>query len=391
MSQVEILPVKTRREKKIFLTFPWRIYRNDPLWVPPLLPERAKTIDPQRGAFFKRGEAQCFIAWRNRQPVGTICVGEDRAGTRMTGHRDAVWGFFECIQDYSVAKALWLHAIDWARQHKLESLYGPFNLDYEDAYGILVEGRDRPPALLCGHTPPYYLDFVQRFGFEPGRTQNLAYAIDVQEETPAFQQLARMAERVRKHERFTIRPANFDDWEDEIDRILPLMNAALAHLPAHIPWQRESLSALLQPFKSIADPDFILFAEDGGQVVGFFPGIPNLNEALIHVNGLRYPWDYLKAWWYMRQETECLTIKSVLVHPDSWGNGVAILLFDEMLKRIQSHGYKWIDLSLTGQDNPKTPMLAERMGGRVYKRYQVYRYRFSDKGAYTSTSDALPE
>lgn len=389
MSPVEVRTVKTQREKKKFLTFPWQIYRNDPLWVPPLLSERAMTIDPQRGDFFKRGTAQFFIAWRDGRPAGTICVGEDQVGNQLTGNRDAIWGFFECVKDYAVANALWMNAIHWAQKRNLESMYGPFNLDYEDAYGILVEGRDRPPVLLCGHTPCYYLDFVQRFGFEPGREQNLAFAVDVQQDTPAFQQLSRLAERVRKHERFIIRPANFEDWEGEIDRVLPLLNAALAHLPDYIPWQRETLSALLQPFKDIADPDLILFAEDDGRVVGFFPGIPNMNEVLIHINGLRYPWDYLKALWYKHRQPECLTIKSVLVYPDYWGNGVAILLFDEMLKRIRAHGFKWVDLSLTGQDNPKTPMLAERMGATVYKRYQVYRYRFSENEAQASSPPAL--
>jgi GNAT superfamily N-acetyltransferase len=376
LNQVEVRPVTTRREKRIFLTFPWRIYHRDPLWVPPLLTERAVTIDPQQGAFFKRGMAQFFIAWKNGLPVGTICAGEDQVGNRLAGNREALWGFFECIDDYSVAEALWMQAIQWAQEQRLESLYGPFNLDYEDAYGILVEGRDRPPVLLCGHTPPYYLDFVQRFGFEPGREQNLAFAIDVREDTPALQQLSRLAERVRKRERFVIRHANFDDWESEIDRVLPLLNAALAHLPDYIPWQRDTLSALLQPFKEIANPELILFAEDEGKVIGFFPGVPNMNEVLIHIDGLRYPWDYLKALWYKRLQPECLAIKSVLVHPDYWGNGTAILLFDEMLRRIRKFGYKWVDLSLTGQDNPKTPMLAERLGASVYKRYQVYRYKF---------------
>ncbi len=53
-------------------------------------------------------------------------------------------GFFECVQDEKVAEALFEHACKWAITHELNTLYGPFNLDYEDGYGILVEGRDRP-------------------------------------------------------------------------------------------------------------------------------------------------------------------------------------------------------------------------------------------------------
>lgn len=376
MSEIQVKKVETSRDRRLFLTFPWRIYKNDPLWVPPILSEREKAIDPDRGAFFQRGDAECFIAWREGRPVGTICAGEDKVGNRLTDMHDTLWGFFDCIEDYCVAEALWQQVIAWGKERGLKSMYGPFNLDYEDSYGILVEGRDRPPALLCGHTPEYYLDFVQRFGFQPGRAANIAFAVRVDADQDEFQRMERIADRVRQRGRFNIRTPDFDHWEDEIDPLLALMNAALAHLPGHIPWQRESLRSLLEPFKKIADPELILFAEEDGKTIGFFPGVPNLNEVLIHANGLRYPWDYLKAWWYSRRQPECVTIKSVIVPPDYWGSGVAVLLFDEMLKRVQAKGYKWIDLSLTSVDNPKTPILAERMGGRIYKRYQVYRYWF---------------
>ncbi len=67
MKAIEVRTVQTRREKNIFLTFPWRIYRGDPLWVPPLLPERKKVIDPQKGKFFEDGYAEsvhCLERWQ---------------------------------------------------------------------------------------------------------------------------------------------------------------------------------------------------------------------------------------------------------------------------------------------------------------------------------------
>jgi GNAT superfamily N-acetyltransferase len=373
MSTLEILPIRTAKERRIFLTFPWRIYRDDPLWVPPLLPERARTIDPERGAFFKRGEAEFFIAWRDGVPVGTICAAEDRPTNAARQMRECVFGFFEYIEDDSVAEAMIHHVIKWAEQRGLNALFGPFNLDYEDSYGVLVEGRDRPPALLCGHTPSYYQHFMERFGFQPARGDNLAYAIELDEDTPATQRLFRLADRVRKRGRITIRGADLSHWEDEIDRVHHLLNIALVHLPDHIGWHRDALEGLLKPFRNIVDPDLILFAEVKGEAVGWFPGIPNLNEAFIHANGLRYPWDYAKLWWHMRRQPECLAVKSVLVAPQYWNSGVSVLLFAELGRRAKAKGFKWLDLSLTSEDNPHTPILAERMGARVYKRYRVYR------------------
>jgi len=190
-------------------------------------------IDPKRGVFFKRGQAKFFIAWRDGQPVGTICAAEDKFANEQRNRRECMFGFFEYIEDYGVAEALLNHVTGWAKRRDLNALFGPFNLDYEDSYGVLTEGRDRPPALLCGHTPPYYQHFMERFGFQPARGDNLAYAIDLDDSTPAARRLFRLADRLRQRGRITIRGADLDHWEDEIDRVHHLLNIALAHLPDH--------------------------------------------------------------------------------------------------------------------------------------------------------------
>ena len=77
MTEITFTRVESNRDRRRFLTFPWKVYKNDPLWVPPLLPERMKVIDPETGAFFKRGEAEFFIAWRGTEMVGTVCAFED--------------------------------------------------------------------------------------------------------------------------------------------------------------------------------------------------------------------------------------------------------------------------------------------------------------------------
>jgi len=117
----------------------------------------------------------------------------------------------------------------------------------------------------------------------------------------------------------------------------------------------------------------ILFAEADGQTVGWFPALQNLNEILIHLNGLRYPWDYLRAWRYKDSKPKCLSVKSVAVLPEYWDTGVSILLFAEMAGRAIAKGYRWADLSLTGEENPDTWDLAHHMGASIYKRYRFYK------------------
>jgi GNAT superfamily N-acetyltransferase len=375
MSSIQIRPVQSARDRHTFLTFPWHIYRDDPLWVPPLLPDLARRLDPKQGAILRRGEAEFFIAWQGSNPLGTICAAEDKPTNAYRQKRECMFGFFEYVDDYAVATTLIDHVVTWAKQRDLDALFGPFNLDYEDSYGVLIEGRDRPPALMCGHTPCYYQHFMDQYGFEPARGDNIAFAMNWQPDSPEAQRLFRLADRIRKRGQITVRGANFDDWQGEINRVHRLLNTALAYLPDHIGWQRDSLAASVEPFRQIADPELILFAEVEGNTVGWLPGIPNLNEAFIHANGLRHPWDYVKLWYHMRRPTESLTIKSVLVEPDYWNTGVSVLLFAVMAERAWAKGYRWADMSLTSEDNPNTVLLAKHMSVKVYKRYRVYRLR----------------
>jgi len=138
---------------------------------------------------------------------------------------------------------------------------------------------------------------------------------------------------------------------------------------------------MINPLIDLADMELILFAEVDGRrrhgatatPAGFFPGVPNFNEVLIHLNGLRHPWDYLRYLRYRNTRPKCIAIKSVVILPEYWDTGVAILLFDEMVKRASARGYQWADLSLTGESNVDTWPLAHHMGARIYKRYRFYK------------------
>ncbi len=374
MADIKILPVRNARERSALLTFPWHIYKNDPHWVPPLLPDHVKATDPARGIFFKDGIAEFFIAWKDGQPAGTLCLAEEKARTRHRGYAECMYGFVECVDDYAVFAAMFDHAGRWAGSRGMKALYGPFNLDREDSRGILIEGRDRPPAIYLAHHPPYYQQFFERYGFKKDDDDGVAYAIDINLDNPRIKKLSRVAERVReKHPEFQVRGADLSDKDAEIGRIVELQNRGLAHFPGHVPYTRTDIESMILPLLELVDLELVLFAEVEGQPAGFFPGVPNFNEILIHLNGLRYPWDYIRAFLHRNDQPKCLSVKSIVVAPEYWDTGLALLLFDEMAKRAAAKGYQWADLSLTGENNEDTRPLAIHAGAQVYKRYRFYR------------------
>jgi hypothetical protein len=43
-----------------------------------------------------------------------------------------------------------------------------------------------------------------------------------------------------------------------------------------------------------------------------------------------------------------------------------------MARQMLAHGYRWMDMSLTAEDNLMTTRIAARFGAEVYKRYRVF-------------------
>jgi len=374
----EFRQMVTRREREEFLTFPWKIYKDDPVWVPPQMPELRKRIDPKKGTFFNRGVAEFYLVERDGEAVGRFSVGIDRAANESVNKKEALIGFFECIEDYRVAEHIFQFCQQWAKEHGMETIYGPFHLDVEDAYGIVVKGWDQPQVVLCGHTPPYYLDYFERYGWELGRPDNIAMRIDLDKPRPEFEMLHNMAEKMRQSGTYSVRAADFSRWDEEIDVLHKLLNGSLAHLDGHIPWTRDAVVQLVTPFRQIADPEMLLFAVDNttGETIGFLPATPNMNEHFQKHNGLRYWWNWLGFLLDYKKPTDCLTGKSVLMLPDYWGSGAAILMFDEMIRRIQENTTStWIDLSLTAINNPQTPKLGRKLGAYIYRQYRIFRIK----------------
>ncbi|TEU19363.1 MAG: hypothetical protein E3J21_04010 [Anaerolineales bacterium] len=90
-NDIHVRPAETAQDRRAIVTFPWRIYRNDPLWVPPLISERLARLDPQRNPFFQTGEAQPFLAYRQGKLVGTIVPAIDHRSNRYLGEKVATW------------------------------------------------------------------------------------------------------------------------------------------------------------------------------------------------------------------------------------------------------------------------------------------------------------
>jgi GNAT superfamily N-acetyltransferase len=370
---VQISRVVTSADRRAFLSFPYRLYAGDPNWIPRLWPEQMTWLRREH-SFFDIGDADWFIARRDGQVVGTIGVGIDYHVNAYQKRRWAIFGFFECVEDEAVFAALIDSARAWARLRGMTHVMGPQSFSANDYPGFLVGRHDLPAGLYQGHTPPYYLAFAGRAGWQKLQ-DSLAYRFIPPESDgePSFmlERLERIAKRAGHNARYSIRHADLTHFEREFQHVLRIYNRSLSTLPEFTPVTEGELRKHVRELMPVLDPEMVLFALVDGQEIGFGLAIPNLAEAFHRCGGLRYPWQYAQLWWTARR-VKSVSFKIMAMDPDYRGRGIGILIYKRLAELFTERGYEWVDLSLTGEDNPQTNRIAAKVNCEEYKRYRTF-------------------
>ncbi len=253
MGDIQVRAIQSKKDVDKFIKFPFQLYRGNPYWVPPLISERRDFFDPQKNPFYEHAEVQLFLAERDGDAVGTIAAIINDTHNQAYGERTAFWGIFEAIEEYEVAEKLFSAARDWAQDRGMDRLRGPMNLAFHHEFGLLIDAFDMSPVVLTTYNPPYYPNFVERFGFEKAK-DHYAYYIDLspyRDSSDFPTRLVRVAEYARKRAGVIVRKPNFDDWQAEVTRVYEVFNAAWRNNWGATPVsQKEAIHLIGQLFTS---------------------------------------------------------------------------------------------------------------------------------------------
>src|ERR671938_119705 len=113
---VEVTAATGKGDLDAFIKLPFRLYRNERNWVPPLISERRRFLDRARNPFFEHAEAEYFLARRDGRVVGRISAQVDRHLNEFQDNDWGLFGFFECEDDPEAAAALLTAAEEWLRE-----------------------------------------------------------------------------------------------------------------------------------------------------------------------------------------------------------------------------------------------------------------------------------
>lgn len=160
--KIEGIALDTSRIK-VFTDLPWRLYRRDRCWTPPLRGDLlGNRLLGLVGLLSRVHPYHChagvihFLAWQDGKPVGRISAAINK---RFNDHYDAhigFLGFFEVIRGYKVAKALLDRARVWVEGRGMTILRGPgeYSTATHERQGILIDEFQYPPTVELTHNPP---------------------------------------------------------------------------------------------------------------------------------------------------------------------------------------------------------------------------------------------
>jgi hypothetical protein len=377
-SDVRIVPVTTEAQRSEFAKFPWQIYRDDPLWVPPIFQDHLALLTPGKHPFWEHAEQQLFLARRSGEIVGTICAHVNHRHNEIHEDRVGFFGFFEAVDDQAVADALFEAASAWLREQGMDVIRGPENPSQNEEVGLLVDGFDMPRVVLNTYNPRYYQELIEQAGFR--KAQDL-YAWDIL--TSIFdldvrklpRKFLRVAEQAQKRENLVVRNIDMKRFDEEVDLVKQVYNEAWEQNWGFVPLTDHELDHFAQEMKMIVDPDLVHFAFVDGKPVGISLGIPDVYQAMIKArpqpNRWSLPWTLLKFLRH-RRRIKGLRLWAMGVVPEYRTLGIDAVFYVETARKAFAKGYQRCEMGWILESNDMMNRIIERLGGEIYKTYRIY-------------------
>jgi len=367
----EIRPVRSRAELRDFVRLPWRIYRRDPYWVPPLVSEIEQTVAlPALGR--PTAAHEVFVARRGQVPVGRIYAAVDAVLNAQKGQQTGHLSLFECVDDADLARELFDRSLAWLKGRGVSIVRGPVcpaGPAIDEHKGALVDGFDGPPLILTSYNPPYYPCLFEQAGFEKA-ADVFAYHLD---RARLFtKDPARVVQYAERRYGFRTEAMNLRDVEGEVRAIKQVLDVAIpAEWIDMVPPSVEEVREMARRLVPLVDPDLTAIVRAGDRAVGFGLAIPDYNQVLIHLNGRVTPLGALKYLWYKRRINR-VRFFIMFVVPEYRQKGVAHAIYYRVFSLGTAKGYMHGEASTIGETNRQMRADLEKMGATRSRTYRVY-------------------
>jgi len=360
-----------RRDVRRYIDFPFRLYRDSALWVPPFVSEVRDQLDPNKHPFYQHSQAAFFLALEEGEVVGRVAVLDNARYNRYRDEQTAFFYHFDVVDDRRVSRALFDAAFDWARGRGLDLLWGPKGFMAADGQGLLIEGFEHRPALGIPYNYPYYGELLEDAGFEK-QLDFVSCLID--REIDISNRFLEVADKVRRRRGFrVVRLHTKAELRAVILRVAAAYNSAFVEVQGYVPITEAEAQAIGDRILSIADPELIPLLMKDDDIVGFVLAYPDLSAAIQRCRGRLWP----TGWYYLMREfkrTRWLNVNGGAILEPYRGLGGDALLYAEVYRTLTaSDRYQFADLVQVQETNTRMMRELAALEARPYKKHRIYR------------------
>ena len=364
----ELVKVKTPEDLERFIRFPWKIYKGQPYWVPPLIRERERFLNPEINPFFEHAEVDFFLAIDSSGLlVGRIALIHDRSYQALHSEPVGMFGMFESMDDLNLFHFLLDKAYQWCREKGYTRLIGPMNLSTNHECGLLIEGFDSPTMLGIPYNPQYYAEYFEECGLQKAKDL-LSFKLDLIK-IPDY--LEQSVKKLKRRNHFIIRPINLRRLDEEISILWDIYNSAWSLNWGFVPMTRKEFEFSIREVKFIIQSEFCLIAEVKGEPAGFSMALPDINQVLLGLNGSLFPFGWAKLLW-KKDKISSYRVPVLGVKKKYRRLGIDAWFYYETYKMFLEKKIKWCEMSWLLEDNESILDPLRRIGGFLYKRHRIY-------------------
>jgi hypothetical protein len=360
-----------------FMRVPHITQGHDPYWIAPVALIEGPRLDPKKNPWFQHGEAALWVAERDGKLAGRISAQVDRNHLKIHNDATGFFGFFECIDDRSVAEALFNAAFGWLREQGMTRCVGPFSFNINDESGLLIDGFNCPPRVAMGHAQPYYQTLVEAAGFAKAVDMR-AYLTPMDTGLP-YKQLKWLKRALDRNPSLNVRSIDMSRYDQEWAAIMDIIRIAWAENWGSVPMTAAEGKHLGEELKLILLPELVSIATIDGKPVAFCLAVPDFNEMIGDLKGRLFPFGWVKLVWRLLTRRSFVSGTRVLfmgVLPEyknkAMGSVLALLTVGAVRDASLKLRMPVCEMSWVLETNTQTCHSIEDIGGRVYKTYRMY-------------------
>jgi hypothetical protein len=315
---IEQVDPKSKAQVRRFVRIPFMLYKGNSQWVPPLNMDSEDFLNEDKHPFYEHSEADFFIAVKDGTDVGRISALVNNPFNKYHDTKQALFYFFDCIDDLEVATALFNRVYEWAHERGLNEVVGPKGMGPLDGYGLLIEGFEhRQMMTMMNYNYPYYPQFVEQLGFR--KEVDFVSCFLNSDKFKLDERIHRIADRVIARGTLGVhRFKNKNDLKAWADRIGKAYNQAFINNWEYYPLSEKEIKFILDTILMVADPKLIKIITHNDDVVGFLLGFPDVSVGLQKANGNLLPFGLVNLLLDMRR-TDWVALNGAGILPEFQG------------------------------------------------------------------------